>query len=227
MVFKHYNALLKTHPYKTNMVTTGILFGTGDVLAQYLFPNTENDEQNKPHTFNYPRTLRAIIYGSIFFAPVSVKWHAKTLPFIKNPFISLKSRATWSFTKLNRFDNAYRLAIDQFFGPIIVWIPMYNIAMSFLALHEHPLDVAIEKLRENYFNVLFANWTVWPIFQLFNIFYVPIHLRIVCSNFWSIGWNCFLSYVHNTSGHGKGSGKIIEELVDIEDDNQEQTMIYQ
>ena len=45
-------------------------------------------------------------------------------------------------------------------------------------------------------------------------------------NIWSIGWNCFLSFVHNTGGHGKGSGKVLEEIVDIETADEEQTMVY-
>lgn len=218
-MFQRYNVLLKTHPYKTNMFTSGLLFGTGDVLAQYLFPSEDSKD------ISYTRTVRAFIYGSCFFAPVSVAWHVKRLPYIRNPFISLKRRQVWPADRTSRYDNLFRLFIDQAFAPVFVWIPMYNVVMSCLALHEHPLDVAAEKLRNNFLNVLFANWTVWPVFQLVNIFYSPIHLRIVFSNVWSIGWNCFLSYVHNTSGHGKGSGKLIEEIVDIED--QEETMIYQ
>ena len=35
-----------------------------------------------------------------------------------------------------------------------------------------------------------------------------------------------LSFVHNTKGHGRGSGRKIEELLDIEDDAQEITMVY-
>jgi len=167
-----------------------------------------------------------MIYGSVFFAPISVKWTTKTLPHIHSPFLSALRRSRMSLRRIEIYDNLFRLTLDSLLMPSLVWIPMYNTVMSALALHEDFLDVAAEKLRNNWWNVLKANWTVWPPLQLVNLFFVPVHLRIVVANVWSIGWNCFLSFVHNTLGHGKGSGKILEELVDIETADEEQTMVY-
>lgn len=228
-IFHAYNRLLKTHPFKTNMLTTGFFFGSGDVVAQKLFPHkTDNDE---PESYNFPRTLRAVTYGSFFFAPISVMWHGKTLPFLKNPLIKgLRRKAMEDSpklkTRLHFYDTLYRLTLDQLFFPALIWIPLYNVVMVTLALHEHPLDVAADNLRKNWWNVLKASWTVWPAFQMVNLFFIPIHLRIVAANMWSVGWNAFLSFVHNTRGHGKGSGHKVEEIVDIEDEKQEVTMVY-
>lgn len=224
--FRLYNRLLKTHPYKTNMVGSGMFFGTGDLLAQYLFPHQEDENGEKQASFHYDRTIRAMIYGCFFFGPVSVKWTTKTLPFITSPFLSAARRSTMRPTSIYIHDNLFRLVVDGLFLPSLVWIPMYNTVMSALALHPDFLDVAEEKLRNNWWNVLKANWTVWTPLQLFNLFCVPVHLRIVVSNVWLIGWNCFLSFVHNTGGHGKGSGHILEEIVDIETADEEQTMVY-
>lgn len=223
-MFAKYNALLKTHPYKTNMFTSGVLFGLGDGMAQYLFPHPHED-LTEP-SYNYARTLRAAVYGTFFFAPCSVAWHGKKLPTILNPFVSARSRMTLLPKRLNIYDNLFRLTLDQLFVPALVWIPMYNIVMTTLAMHENPLALAREKLQNNWWNVLKANWTVWPLFHVLNLFFVPVHLRIFTANLWSVAWNSFLSFVHNTSGHGKGSGKLIEELVDIEDELEEQTMVY-
>lgn len=225
-MFRFYNNLLKTHPYKTNMVTTGVLFGAGDCLAQYLFPHHIDDDIEKPTEFHYQRTLRAMIYGGFFFAPMSVKWHTKTLPFIVNPFLSAARRAKMPKGQLHIQDNLFRLTLDSLLVPGLVWIPMYNTVMSALAFHPDFLSVARQKLENNWWNVLRANWMVWPPLQLVNLFFVPVHLRIVVANVWSVGWNCYLSFVHNTKGHGKGSGKILEEIVDIESADEEQTMVY-
>lgn len=202
------------------MTSTGLFFGTGDALAQYLFPHLDDDK------FHHDRTIRAMIYGSVFFAPLGVLWYGRKLPLLKNPFLSSIHRQRWSAKKVEAYDILYRVGLDQLFVPALVWIPMYNVVMSVLSMHEHPLETAAEKLRNNWWSVLKANWTVWPIFQLMSFTLIPVHFRIVCANIWSVGWNCFLSFVHNTSGHGKGSGHIIEELVDIEDEAQEQTMVY-
>ena len=81
------------------------------------------------------------------------------------------------------------------------------------------------KLHNNWWTVCkqVGQYGLDSIVQL--IFY-PVHLRIVALNIWATGWNGFLSFVHNTKGHGKGSGRKIEELLDIEDDAQEITMVY-
>ena len=75
--------------------------------------------------------------------------------------------------------------------------------MVLLAQHENPFDVISNKLHNNWWTVLQASWTVWPGFQLFNLYFIPVHLRIVALNIWATGWNGFLSFVHNTKGHGK------------------------
>lgn len=208
------------------MVSTGLFFGFGDYLAQQLFPHHIDDDVNKKTEFHIERTIRASIYGLLIFGPLSVKWHRLTLPFIRSPFLLTAKRARLTPKQVDNHDNMFRLVIDAIIMPAIVWIPLYNTAMSTLALHDDPLQVALEKLRNNWWNVLKASWTVWTPLQLVNLFFVPVHLRIILSNVWLIGWNCFLSFVHNTKGHGKGSGSLVEELVDIESADEEQTMVY-
>lgn len=225
--FRVYNRLLKEHPFKTNMISTGIFFGSGDALAQSLFPHREDPEHSDVTApYNYQRTLRAVIYGSFFFSPIAVVWYGRKLPSFKNPFVSAQRRSRMSQKQEEFADVVFRVALDQLFVPGLLWIPMYNVVMTTLAGHEHPLELAKEKLRNNWWNVLKASWTVWPVFQLFSFTFIPVHMRVVCSNLWSVGWNSFLSFVHNTPGHGKGTGKRIEELVDIEDKDQETTMVY-
>lgn len=204
------------------MATTGILFGLGDGMAQFLFPvYNENGETE----YNKQRTLRAMTFGFFIHAPINVKYSIKTLPKLRNPMID-KYRSIWSAKKIHFFDSLFRVTIDQLFVPGLMWIPLYNISMCHLAMHENPMELAMDKLRNNWWTVLKASWTVWPAFQMFNLMFVPVHLRIFCANIWSVGWNCFLSFIHNTLGHGKGSGHKIEELVDIQDEEQEITMVY-
>ena len=60
-----------------NSLGCGLFFTMGDYVAQSLFPK----EPDQP--LDYHRIMRAGIYGSCFFAPISVLWHGKTLPKIK------------------------------------------------------------------------------------------------------------------------------------------------
>ncbi|KAI5906033.1 Protein SYM1 [Candida parapsilosis] len=182
------------------MVTTGLFFGLGDIIAQSLFPHTitttktDKDgyevEVTEISEYTPERTMRAMIYGSIFFAPISVLWHGKTLPKMKNPFISMVKRKmmeTKSRKRLHFYDTVFRLGVDQLLFPAFVWIPLYNTVMVMLAQHEDPFGVIRNKLENNWWTVLRANWTVWPGFQLVNLYFIPVHLRIVCANVWSTG----------------------------------------
>lgn len=224
--FDKYNKLLKTHPFRVNMVTTGVLFGIGDAIAQKLFPlNHDHLDEEKPK-YNPHRTMRAMIYGSCFFAPCGVLWYGKRLPLIKNPFVSVKSRKTWSKNRVHLYDTLYRVTIDQLFIPGLFWIPMYNIVMSTLSGYENPLEVAFQKLQHNWWNVLTTNWMVWPGFQLVSFFYIPVHLRIVAANICSVGWNCFLSYLYNGKAHGDHQKEeILDHLVDPGEEIEETTMV--
>lgn len=224
--FETYNRLLRTHPFKLNMATTGVLFGAGDGLAQLLFPLNHDHLDEEPPKYNFHRTLRAMIYGSCFFAPCGVLWYGKRLPQIKNPFVSAKSRQTWSETKIHTYDTLYRVVVDQLFIPGLIWIPMYNIVMTTLSGHDNPLEVAYEKLQRNWWNVLTTNWMVWPGIQLFSFFYIPVHLRIVAANIGSVGWNCFLSCLYNGKAKGDhNKEKVLDALVDSEEEIEETTMV--
>ncbi|RCK55067.1 Protein SYM1 [Candida viswanathii] len=224
-LFHRYNELLKRRPWITNSLGCGIFFTIGDYAAQSLFPK----EPDLP--LDHKRMIRAGLYGSCFFAPISVLWHGKTLPKLKNPFINLFHRKKMEQVpamrkKLHFYDSVFRMGIDQLIFPGFVWIPLYNTVMVILAGRDDPFQVIQDKLYNNWWRVLSANWTVWPGFQLFNLYFIPVHLRIVALNVWATGWNTFLSFVHNTKGHGHGSGHRLEEIVDIDDDEQEFYVFY-
>ncbi|EMG50734.1 Ethanol metabolism and heat shock tolerance protein, putative [Candida maltosa Xu316] len=240
-LFHRYNELLKRHPFTVNGICTGSFFFLGDVLAQKLFPHvsaeTITDHNGESivveHIADYSlaRSARAATYGVFIFSPISVLWHNKTLPYIKNPFIDFFKRKKMEKVpalrkRLHFYDSVFRLSIDQLIFPGFVWIPLYNTTMVLLAQREDPFNVIKDKLENNWWRVLKSSWTVWPPFQLFNLYFIPVHLRIVASNIWATGWNTFLSFVHNTKGHGHGSGRRFEELVDIDDDDQEFVMFY-
>lgn len=200
------------------MLTTGVLFGTGDVIAQTFFPLHEPEDGKAPG-LEGQRTMRAMIYGSCFFAPCGVLWYGRKLPSIKNPFISFQNRMRWNHSRVHAYDTVYRVAMDQLFVPGLVWIPMYNIVMSILAMHERPLEVAFHKLHNNWWNVLTSNWMVWPGFQLVSFFFVPVHLRVIAGNVFSVGWNCFLSYLFNSKLTGHPSPHIFDHVIEFDDED--------
>ena len=208
------------------MLTTGILFTAGDAVAQSLFPHRNlNGELTG---YNMGRSVRAWIYGSFIFAPISVKWYVKTLPYINNPFLNAAKRTQLGEKWSAFWDVTFRVALDQLTMPGLVWIPLYNTSMVALAGYDNVYSIVREKLEKNWWTVLKASWTVWPVFQLVLFLVVPVHLRVVAANCYSIGWNSFLSFIHNTPGRGIHSDHKLDNIVDLEDDDEEQevTVVY-
>lgn len=211
-IFRKYNRLLQEHPFKTNMVSSGIFFFIGDCIAQRYFADDRQKEEFKQKGLDLQRSARAITYGSFFFAPVGVIWYGRALPNVKNPFLSEHSRQTWSYTMRHGADSFYRTIVDQLIAPGFIWIPMYNTVHTFLSFPEHPVEEVKDRLQRNWWKILSTSWCVWPSFQLLNLFFVPPHIRTASTNLISIFWNCFLSSNFNKKHHLAGTEALIEPL---------------
>ncbi|AOA62496.1 Protein required for ethanol metabolism [Komagataella phaffii CBS 7435] len=187
-----YNNFLQRNPIITNGLTTGFLFGTGDVLAQTLYSDGVSN-------FDYKRTLRAVVYGGIIFAPIGDRWY-KLLNGIRMPVRLFKSEKSQKVS-----DTIARVAVDQ-----LVWapvgIPLYYSCMAMM--EGLTIQQWKQKLDEKYMDTLFANWKVWPLFQLANFYVFPVQHRLLAVNVISIIWNCYLS--------AKNSG-VLEDMPVIED----------
>lgn len=200
--FQGYSNFIKARPLLGNGITTAVLFGTGDALAQILFPeevkdingngNDLSNGKKKIINYDFMRTFRGMIYGGLIFAPIGSKWY-KYLDTIN---IFKKSNSNF----LKKFENdkiklglntIVRVSVDQ-----LIWapvgIPLYFSCMTLMEGGNYT-DLKLN-LKENWYNTLITNWKVWPIFQLFNFYLTPVQHRLVAVNLISILWNCFLSY---------------------------------
>ncbi|KAK6454521.1 uncharacterized protein RJT20DRAFT_59117 [Scheffersomyces xylosifermentans] len=186
-LFAKYNKLLLKRPLLTNIISTGFLFGSGDFLAQRLFPPI--DVPIPPYDF--PRTIRAVIYGSIVFAPIGSRWY-RVLNIIKMPVRFKKSKISAVG------DTLLRVGADQLIFAPFIGIPLYYTVMTLFRFEtENIYETVKTQLDINWWNTLKSNWLVWPLFQLFNFYLLPTHFRLLAVNLFSIGWNCYLSYLLN------------------------------
>lgn len=177
----------------TNAVTTGSLFGIGDVSAQFLFPTADmastNRKKKERNSYDFARTARAVIYGSMIFSFIGDKWY-KFLNF--KVVLPIKPKYSW-------FNQLYRVTVDQLlFAPL--GLPFYFGCMT--AMEGKSMKYAKEKIKEQWWDTLKTNWLVWPAFQLFNFSLVPIQHRLLAVNVVAIFWNTFLSYKNSISLEG-------------------------
>ncbi|KAG8159977.1 hypothetical protein KVR01_010614 [Diaporthe batatas] len=171
-MLRWYQAKLVKRPLLTQVVTTAILFGTGDVIAQQAVDKKGLDKHD------LARTGRMVLYGGAVFGPAATTWY-KFLA--KN--VNLKSPNGTILA---------RVALDQgVFAPVFI-----GVFLSSMATMEG--NSVKEKLDKNYKTALTSNYMLWPFAQAVNFKVVPLEHRVLFVNVISIGWNCYLSYLNSS-----------------------------
>ncbi|RYH17874.1 Mpv17/PMP22 family protein [archaeon] len=77
MPFQYYNGLLERKPLLTKCITSGIMYGGGDVMAQYTehYQQHKDDPSKAPNmTVNYKRFLSFFIFGTFVGGPSYHYW---------------------------------------------------------------------------------------------------------------------------------------------------------
>ncbi|KAL0253648.1 protein SYM1 [Cryptococcus tetragattii IND107] len=168
-----YAAFLTRRPVLGNMISSAVLFATGDVIAQQLI-------EKKGADHDLPRTARIVTWGGLIFAPTVNLWF-RTLE-----RIPIRSRWPATFT---------RVGLDQFgFAPVV--LSGFFTAMTFMEGKD--FNAAKIKWHESFVPTLQANWMLFIPFQMLNML-IPLQYRLLAVNAVNIPWNAFLS-LQNAKG---------------------------
>ncbi|KAJ5757235.1 uncharacterized protein N7511_007417 [Penicillium nucicola] len=170
-MLRWYQSKLAKRPILTASITSAILFGSGDVLAQQAVDRRGLEK----HDFG--RTGRMALYGGAVFGPVATTWFG-----ILQRHVVLKSTTTTTMA---------RVAADQIcFAPI-----QLTCFLSSMAIMEG--SDPLEKWNSAFVPAYKANLMVWPFVQGANFALVPPELRVLVVNVVSLGWNCLLSIMNS------------------------------
>ncbi|RAH70169.1 Mpv17/PMP22 family protein [Aspergillus aculeatinus CBS 121060] len=170
-MLRWYQAKLAKQPILTASVTSFVLFGSGDVLAQQLVDRRGFDKHDMA------RTARMALYGGAIFGPAATAWYGilQRHVVLKNPIAT----------------TAARVAADQ-----LLFTPTHlTCFLSSMAVLEG--SDPIEKLRSSFVPSYKANLTIWPMVQGVNFAIVPLEYRVLVVNLVSLGWNCLLSLINS------------------------------
>ena len=89
-----------------------------------------------------------------------------------------------------------KLTVDQ-----LVIIP--SMLATFFLLNEsfqgNRLNEILARFRKDYLKVLQANWSVWPIAQIFNFYFIPLLLRTIFVRCVSFFWGIYLSWTSHSN----------------------------
>lgn len=194
-----YDDCLRARPLVTKCVTSGILFGVGDRIAQHIerrndatLDSTSSDDdavfvdyEAKAHAqrdathASALRTARMMVWGGLGFAPIAHTWY--------NLIERLAPGSTATAV-------VKKIALDQIFFAPAISTTFYTATQS---LEGKSLSEALAVAKEKVPPTLRVNYMVWPLVHLFTFNFVPLQYRILYINFVSIGWSTFLSQMTN------------------------------
>jgi len=170
-----YEAALEARPILTKSVTSGALYGLGDVIAQGFERRSDPSK-----SFDGARWLRAVAYGGIFYPYIAhlhynfleklvvVRWATPTVrvPWAK---MFIEQFVYWSY-----FTNAY-----------------YHAVLG--ALQGMSVSQVYHRVESTLWDTLKAQWAFWIPAQLVNFRFVPVRHQLNFVLVVSVLWTTFLS----------------------------------
>ncbi|XP_064381867.1 protein Mpv17-like [Halichondria panicea] len=173
-IWKGYVSILDSRPLLTQAITTGVVCGLGDVIAQSCV------EGRRWKQYSLQRTAKMAAIGLCFTGPVLRTW-----------FLTLDKYLGPSTTSAVVLKKVF---LDQVaFAPLLVGslLSLFALSQSLSISHVK------EKLRGDYFNLLFASYKLWPFVQVVNFYFIPLKFRVNFLNIISLFWNTYVAWLAN------------------------------
>ncbi|WRX32010.1 Mpv17/PMP22 - like 8 [Theobroma cacao] len=191
-LWKWYQNCLAIHPVKTQVISSGLIWGFGDVAAQTITHSTAKkhrhlqspldeghdiQEEDKELKINWKRVATTSLFGFGFLAITGLDRYIRLrLCLQPNSF---------------RF-VATKVAIDGFiFGPLDLLV--FFTYMGFSAGKSFPQ--VKENVKRDFVPALMLEGGVWPIVQVANFRYIPVRYQLLYVNFFCLLDSCFLSWI--------------------------------
>ena len=162
-----YLLLLESNPLVTKMATSGVLNAFGDLLAQVLFEDGQSVDTKRTLTFTF--------LGAFLVGPALHFWYGSLGKIV---------------TVGGSVGAGLRLGLDQLaFAPVFL-----ATFLSALFAIEGNTDKLPNKLKQDLFPTVVANWKIWVPFQFLNFRFVPANLQVGAANVIALAWNVYLSW---------------------------------
>lgn len=188
-LWKWYQNCLAVHPVKTQVISSALIWGFGDIAAQAVTHTTakklhlQSRNEDKEFKINWRRVTTTSLFGLGFVGPVGHFWYEGLDRFIR---LRLQLRPnSFSFV-------ATKVAADGIiFGPFD--LPVFFTYMGF-STGKSAAQVK-EDVKRDFLPALILEGGVWPIVQVANFRYIPVRYQLLYVNLFCLLDSCFLSWV--------------------------------
>jgi len=161
------------------MVTAAVLWSIGDFIAQKVEVHKRGSSilstiLSTP--YNYHRTAKLAIYAALWFCPLTDLWFKLLQDIFPGDLFNAAVQ---------------RVLLDQTFYSTFIITSLFTITS--LMDGKSFSDIVI-KIKNDLWSTLQVNWLVWPVVQLFNMYYVPASHRLLLANVVNVPWTAYLAY---------------------------------
>ncbi|GIL58952.1 hypothetical protein Vafri_13955 [Volvox africanus] len=173
-----YERQLSRRPVLTQMATSCLLWGCGDVLAQRVV------EQRRISDVDARRVACTAAFGAAFMGPVGHFWYQQL------DVVCAKLLAAGSPS----FLAAKLIADTVIMGPLYV-VAFY--AWGCALIDGSGIEGFKKKITQDFIPTYTAELAVWPLFQAFNFTRIPVEHQLLAVNGATLIDACFLSWARS------------------------------
>lgn len=189
-VWKWYQNCLAVHPVKTQVISSGLIWGFGDIAAQTVTHSTykkhlhhQVSDEDKKLKINWRRVATTGLFGLAFVGPVGHFWYEG---------LDRVLRLRFQFQPKSLRFVATKVALDGvIFGPLdlLVFFTYMGFASGKNA------DQVKEDVKRDFLPALILEGGIWPIVQVANFRYIPVRYQLLYVNFFCLLDSSFLSWL--------------------------------
>ncbi|XP_078175297.1 peroxisomal membrane 22 kDa (Mpv17/PMP22) family protein [Carex rostrata] len=188
-VWRWYQSCLEVHPVKTQMASSAVLWGLGDMGAQavthrtHIRKQTLASDEEKDFKVNWRRVGITSMFGFTFVGPVGHYWYEYLDRYIRQRLLMKPNSAKFVATKV--------AADGLLFGPVDLLVFFSYMGFS----SGHSVQQVKEDVKRDFLPALLLGGTVWPVVQIANFRYIPVRYQLLYVNLFCLLDSTFLSWV--------------------------------
>ncbi|XP_062190994.1 peroxisomal membrane protein PMP22-like isoform X2 [Phragmites australis] len=168
MAGQAYMRQLQAHPLRTKAITSGVLAGCSDAVAQKISGVTK---------LQLRRLLLIALYGFAYAGPFGHFLHKLMDRFFKG--------------KKGKETTAKKVLLEQLTAS--PWNNMMFMMYYGLVVEGRPFGQVKSKVKKDYASVQLTAWKFWPIVSWVNYEHMPLQLRVLFHSLVASCWAVFLN----------------------------------
>jgi len=182
MAGQAYMRQLGKHPLRTKAITSGVLAGCSDAVAQKI---------SGVKKLQLRRLLLIILYGFAYAGPFGHFFHK----LMEKIFKGKKGKET----------TAKKVIVEQL--TVSPWNNMMFMMYYGLVVEGRPFGQVKSKVKNDYASIQMTAWKFWPIVGWINYEYMPLQLRVLFASSVASCWGVFLNLKAARSSSIAGASK--------------------